>query len=148
MLSAGFVDADVLAWREGLADWQPLGSLVSSPTRIIPPPRKRSTGGHSKMSIISFGYSLFGFVAWFILLLIAGVANNMGYSTGSVTVIVGLFVIAGMMLNIVASVLGFIGIAQAPGRLYAILGIVLNILQVIGIIGLSILGNLMKSQGQ
>jgi len=89
MLRAGTVTRDTLGWKEGLADWSPLSSLLPALEMAIPlpppPPKPRS----SRLGIISFVIALISMGLWAALFLAAGIAHNNGSATQTFDVIIG-----------------------------------------------------------
>jgi len=142
MLRAGIISPETLGWKEGLAGWERISALVSTANTTIPPaPAVRK----SPLGLISFVCSLVTMVGWAVLLAVAGIAHNNGTATESFNVIVGLFLMGGIVINFIALVLGFIGIFQGRPNTLAILGASLNGFLILALIGLVCLGLAMKN---
>jgi hypothetical protein len=139
MLQAGTVTPDTLSWKEGMETWSPLSSLHLSPGREVVPPAPPAMS-KSPLGLISFYYSLFSFVGWAILLVMAGVAHNNGTATPTFNMIIGFLLMGGLFLNFVAMIVGVIGAFKSKANTLAILGACLNAFALVGLVGLMILG--------
>jgi GYF domain 2 len=137
MLQAGTVSPDTLAWKEGIADWSPLGTFLSPSGLAIPPaPRPRT----SILGLISFVFSLVALVVWAVLLIAAGLAHNAGTATKTFNMIVGFIFMLGIFLNFAAMVLGIIGSFKSRANTLAIIGASLNGFQLVGLVLLICIG--------
>lgn len=104
---------------------------------------------HSGLGIASFGLSLFCGVAAFVTVAIAGVidASTPGgmQEDSAAAIIVGLGMIAVFGLVVVGGGIGAVALFQSDrNRLFAILGVVVNALIVVGICGLMAIGLAME----
>jgi hypothetical protein len=144
MLRAGTVTRDTLGWKEGLADWSPLSSLLPALEMAIPlpppPPKPRS----SRLGIISFIIALVSMGLWAALFLAAGIAHNNGSATQTFDVIIGFILMAGVAVNFMAMVLGAIGIFKSKANTLAIIGTCMNGFLLLAVIGLVIIGLMAK----
>jgi hypothetical protein len=145
MLQARIVSPDTLGWKEGMAAWGPLSSLLptTGPEAVAPPPPPPPA--KSFLGVISFAFSLISIVGWAILLAVAGIAHNNGTDTPTLNIIVGFIFMGGLMLNFVAMVLGAIGIFKSKANTLAIIGACLNGFVLVALLGLMALGLYMKN---
>ena len=147
MLASGTVNGQTLAWREGEKDWQPLSTFglhaaapLSSPTPpALPPPRQSTLG---------MGAPIFrnpGVVGWLLLFTVAGVVGVRGYADDSFKMFLGLFIFAGLFGNLLMTVLGLVAFAGASRRTVPLVAVLLNGLELVGVIGVMAFGLMMKS---
>ena len=145
MLQGGLVPMDVLTWKEGMAGWEPLRSVISIEGNTLPPRPPKKT---SVLALISLIFSLVSVLGWIILLTVAGVAQNQGNVSQGFNIIVGLFLIGGLILNFFALITGIIAAVQNEGRTVGILGACFNALIIAGLVGLMVLGLAMQHAHQ
>lgn len=134
MLADGRVNASTPAWREGLAEWLPLATILP------PPPQPPAKVAPNYMGIASLAYSLFSAVVWFVLFLVAGVLQNSGRATQSSNVTIGFLVIAGMLLNLFASGVGMVSLFGRKGKTCGLTGMLLNLIFFLAIVALMAVG--------
>jgi hypothetical protein len=139
-LSSNAIPHDTLSWQEGMTEWQPLAVRLSH-TRpqhgpILP------TRRHPGLGIASFTISLAGVFGWFILLLVAGAASASGASdTHPLMIATGLCLFLGLGLNLLGTVFGIVVLPRPHlPKTLTIIGITLNLVEMVGIGLLSILG--------
>lgn len=101
---------------------------------------------HSGIGIASFIMCIVAFVSIFVVVIIAGVLEEStpgGLSeTSPQAMIIGLLVILFALLDLIALVLGIVGLAQRNRKkLFAILGTLFSSITIIGSVGLFILGS-------
>ena len=104
---------------------------------------------HSGLGITSFVLSLLVGLLVFLILVVAGIMETRrpgGMPEDSpVTILVGLVIIGAMMLDLLAVVLGIVGLVQKDTKkVFAILGLIISALTLFGTIGLIIIGNMIK----
>jgi len=99
---------------------------------------------HSGMGIASCLIALGAGLFEFIFVVIAGVmaSSPQGVDENSPEAIVlGLFILGGLLAAVVGGVLGIVGATQANrNKLFAVLGLCLNGVIVVGVLGLMVLG--------
>jgi hypothetical protein len=105
---------------------------------------------HSMLGIASFVLSLLTGFALFALIVVAGVLETTtpgGLDENSpVAVIVGLFLFAGVGVEVVAIGLGIAGMFQKNCKIvFAILGTVFSALALLGVVGIIVLGLMMEA---
>ena len=152
----GKISAMTLAWYTGVSGWIPLGSLLKDKVTFPPlapsfqfPPDMPTQSAPMKtpgIGLASFWMALLGVPFWFILLMIAGVAHNAGAGTESpVMIFTGLAMFAGFGVNALGVILGGIAANQKDVKqTLSWLGTGLNLCEILGMIGLMILGLMMK----
>jgi hypothetical protein len=104
---------------------------------------------HSALGITSFVLSLLVGLLVFGVMVVAGIleARRPGGmpEDSPVTILVGLVIIGAMMLDLLAVVLGIVGLVQKDTKkVFAILGLIISALTLFGTIGLIIIGNMIK----
>ena len=142
MLRAGTITRDTLGWKEGLAEWSPLSSLLTTAGINAPPPPKP---GASMLGLISFVVGLISLVLWGALFIVAGIAHNNGTATQSFNVIVGFIFMAGVLVNFMFMVVGAIGAFKSKANTLAIIGTCMNGFLLLAVFGLMILGLSMRA---
>jgi len=98
------------------------------------------------IGLASFWMAVLGIPFWFTLLMVAGVAHNAGVGNESpVMVFVGLALFAGLGVNALGVILGGIAANQKDAKqTLSWIGTGLNLCEILGLIGLIILGLMMK----
>lgn len=131
-----------LAWHEGAPNWIPLLQVLRS---FAPGPPSPSQ--HPGLGIASFVIGLITGPCWLVLLFVAGTAYKAGATEQSAIMIaVGLIIFAGFGLNLLGGILGIVALQKPNAKKpLSIVGVTLNALQVMGMIGLIILGLTIKS---
>jgi hypothetical protein len=141
LLQAAVVAGSTLAWKEGMAAWAPISTLVSTQAASFapgyPPP---PPGRKSPLGLASFVVSLISAPLWLILFVIAGIAHNAGNATEGFNMIVGFVAIAGIFVNFAGTVMGLVAAFKGKPNTLAIIGAALNGFMVIGILGMIALG--------
>ncbi|MDX2225899.1 MAG: DUF4339 domain-containing protein [Verrucomicrobiae bacterium] len=145
MMDSGQVAPTDLVWCQGMVDWQPAGQHFG--TSVVPPPLPQATGGtatkgSSGLGWTSLGIGLFMFVAWFVLLVVAGLAHEKGEPDNSpVYMVVGLLSFAGMGLNVMGIVFGIIPLfGEGVGKTVPIVGGILNGIELVGMVLIIMIG--------
>ena len=141
MASGRFSESD-FGWHEGLTSWLPLSQVLASlPVGFdaIPPVPRRSSG----LAKASFIIAMVGIGLWLVLLVIAAAAYSAGASDADpVMVLVGLLIFAGMAANLAGCVMGIVALTKnVSNRWMAVTGAIVNAVEVLGIIGLMIIGS-------
>jgi hypothetical protein len=98
---------------------------------------------HSGLGIASFVISLVTGLVEFLVIISAGVLEMQGQmsETSGAAVVIGMFIILGMLANLVGIGLGIAAIAQNKAKkLFGILGLIFNGCLVILILGLIFIG--------
>lgn len=103
---------------------------------------------HSGLGISSFVISIITGVLMFVLIVVAGlmeVSTPGGIDENSASaMLVGLFMIALIIVDLVAVGLGIAGLAQRDrSRVFAVLGLVFGAFTITGTVALSIIGNML-----
>ncbi len=145
LLLAGTVSGETMGWKEGMAGWEKLSTFVAIPAARALPPPPPAPRDSSLMGIISLSFGLLSLVGWVVLLVVAGFAQREGRATPTFNMIVGLFLMGGMLLNFLALVVGVVGAFKSRANTLAILGAALNAFWIVGIVALVIIGLVMKS---
>ena len=82
MLSAGEIKPDALAWTEGMADWQPVGTLLgaSQPSATLPPPAPGTrTGTLAFLGGVGMTLAIIGAIVLGLLVIVGGFIGYMAY---------------------------------------------------------------------
>jgi hypothetical protein len=142
MLRAGAVTRDTMGWKEGLAEWSPLSSLLPASEIVMPPPTPKPRS--SMLGLTSFIIGLLTLGLWAALFIAAAIAHNNGTATQTFNVIVGIIFMGGALVNFMAMIVGAIGAFKCKANTLAIIGACLNGFLLLAVIGLVILGIAMK----
>lgn len=140
LLATHTISEDALSWRQGMAEWRPVGSWF----RKLGPQMTSdgSAQGQPGLGIISFIIGLAGMIGWFVLLVLAaaGTSGGMG-EDHPMMVLVGLGMIFGLGLNLMGAIMGIpvLTKSQVPKTL-SLIGVSLNVLEFLGIVFLIVLG--------
>jgi len=152
MVSQGqFIDTD-LAWYEGAPDWMPLAqvlqTLPSAAAAAVPMK-------HPGLGIASFVIGIVSAPLWLVLFVVsalsgAGQADPVDVNKPSpFLVLVGLFFCGGFAVNVLGAILGIAGVQRPNAKKgLSIAGIVLNGVQLAGLIGLIVLGLIMQQMAR
>ena len=154
MLQRGKISAMTLAWHDGAAEWAPLGVLLKNEINFaqLPPPLPRqaplaeAAKKNPGIGLASFWISVLTVPFWIILLVVAGAAHHAGAGDESAIMIaVGLILFVGVGVNALGLILGGVAATQKGVKLVLTwIGTALNLCQILGIIGLVVLGLTMK----
>lgn len=100
-------------------------------------------GKSSGVALSSFVIALVGLVVHFVLVMIAAVSVARGLKgTEPLMIATGLLIIAMLGANVIGGVLGLVAISQrVSNKWMAVMGIVLNALEFLAIIGLMVIGH-------
>lgn len=161
-LYAQGVRPDSLVWHAGLGNWTPANQVpelrdalfssyaAAAPTPYSPPQwsdQAIETRTHSKLGIVSFFMGIVIGIGEFALVVIAGIMSVT--EPGGVDanapqmIILGLFLIAGMLAALAGVVLAIVGLVERNRyRVFPMLGLAVNGLIVLGVIGLMVVGSL------
>lgn len=137
MIQSGLVAGTTLCWKEGMAGWKPLSTQL--PTTNIPLP-PAPPAAKSRLGLISLIIGCVALIGWVVLLVVAGIAQNNGSATKGFNIIIGLFFFLGLFVNCIAIVVAIIGAFKSKDKTLAIIGACMNVLQIVGLIGLMLLG--------
>ncbi len=151
MISGEFSGVE-LVWREGLPGWVPLPQILSGPIPAsaltgmvppMPPPLEIKSSGLAKATFIIGTVVL---VLWLILVVIAGVFSASGVKeTDPRMMVLGLCMFAGVGVNILGAVLGFVALKMgANPKWMTVTGMVLNLIEILGIAALIMIGLIIK----
>jgi hypothetical protein len=121
-------------------------------TASVPPPLERHAmpePKHSGLGIASFVMGLIFGLILFVLIGIAGVqevSNPGGMDENSpFAMVLGLLLLGALLMNLVGAALGLAGVLQKNRRkIFAVLGLVFNLLAVLGTGSLMVLGMMME----
>jgi len=147
MVQQGKASASTLAWHDGITEWTPLGALLNTEINFTqtPPPLPQQEQKNPGLGLASFWIAIFGIPFWITLLTLAAVAHNAGEGEESGAMIaLGLILFAGVGLNALGLILGGIAATAKDAKLVlTLIGTALNLCQIVGIIGIIILGLIM-----
>jgi hypothetical protein len=132
-----------LAWHEGVTDWQPLAQLL--PAAPFPAPSLAAPlhpTSSSGLATASFIIAMVGIGGWFLLLGIAAAGVSSGAKdTSPLMVAVGLCMFAGLAVNLAGAIFGLITFRKLiSNRWMALTGAIVNGVELLGVLGLIILG--------
>jgi hypothetical protein len=141
MLQASIIPGSTLAWKEGMAGWEPISSfpLAASLPNPPPPPARGSALG-----LTSFIIGLVSLPVWFILIAVAGVIHNTGNASPTFNMLLGLVIIFGLLVNFVALLVGGIAAFKSKPNTLSIIGAGVNGFVLVALIGLVWLGLAIK----
>lgn len=95
--------------------------------------------------IASFVLGMIGFVYWLALVVIAGLLPNNTSDSSPGNIGIGLFALLGICGNIVSAILAIVALAGSnTRRVFAVIGLTLNVFQIIAIIAIIVIGVNMK----
>lgn len=142
MLAEGSLAGSDLAWHEGAIGWIAVAELLREPGVVPAPPLPSAGVIKSRADIAGSIIGFAGIPIWLVILVVAGVSQKAQHGSKSLTLMfVGFSVFAMVGVNVVGAVLGFIAAAKKPERKRLIIaGLVLNVVQVLGILLLVIIG--------
>jgi hypothetical protein len=145
MVAQGSVSASDLAWHEGVTGWIPVAELLPGRrTEPVPPPPSMEQA-KSRVGLAGSIIGLAGIPIWLVIVVVAATGQSNPGSQGPRMMLVGFSAIAMLGANIVGAVLGFMAVAKESQRkTLVITGLVLNIVQVLGILLLMFIGLTMK----
>jgi len=146
MRVTGKILAQDMVWHEGMNEWQPAKTVFGLPDfPVVPPPhvprKKNSSLGWA--SLVIGGVM---FVGWFALLIAAGVAHHSGANDQSpVMAIIGLCIFAGVGVNLLGIIFGIVPLMKSEfSKTTCVIGIILNGLELLGMVGIMIMGVAMQ----
>jgi hypothetical protein len=145
MVAQGSVSASDLAWHEGVTTWIPVAELLPRRrTEPVPPPPSMEQA-KSRVGLAGSIIGLAGIPIWLVIVVVAATGQSNPGSQGSRMMFVGFSAIAMLGVNIVGAVLGFMAVVKESQRkTLTMIGLVLNIAQVLGILLLMFIGLTMK----
>jgi hypothetical protein len=145
MVAQGWVSVSDLAWHEGVTGWIPVAELLPGrrTAPIQPPPSKDPSKSRAGLAGSILG--LAGIPIWLVIVVVAATGQSNLGSQGPRMMLVGFGAIAMLGANITGAVLGFMAVAKESQRkTLTMIGLVLNIVQVLGILLLMFIGLTMK----
>lgn len=147
MQATGQIAPQDMVWHEGMNGWQ-TAQIVFGPAAFPtpPPPPVFQSKKNSPLGWASLVIGAVMFFGWFALLIAAGLAHNAGANEESpVMVVIGLLLFASVGLNVLGIVLGIIPCTKSDNpKTVAVIGILLNALELVGMAGLMVLGIAMQ----
>lgn len=147
MIAQGSVSVSDLAWHEGAADWMPLVQLLPGESTVSHPPPPPALPGPqmSRFGLVGSIIGLAGIPIWLVIVVVAATSGTNSGSGSARLILVGFSAIGMLGANVVGAVLGVLAITkQSAQKRFTIAGLVLNLLQALGILLLMFIGVTMK----
>jgi hypothetical protein len=145
MVAQGSVSVSDLAWHDGVTGWIPVAELLPGRRAASVPPSLTTSPAKSRPGLAGSIIGLAGIPIWLVIVVVAATGQSSPGSQGPRMMLVGFCAIAMLGVNIVGAVLGFMAVAKESQRKTLIItGLVLNIMQVLGILLLMFIGLTMK----
>jgi hypothetical protein len=142
MFGQGTISGTDLAWHDGAAGWISVAELLHGSHAVsIPLPKVNSALGVS-----GFIIALVAVPVWLLILIVAGAAHTRHSGGQNPTLVfVGLGLFAMLGLNALGAVLGFVAVSKKAQRTtLTIVGLAMNLIEIFGIIGMTLLGLSMR----
>ena len=146
MIAQGSLSVSDLAWHEGAIDWMPVAQLLPGESTGSPPPPPALPGPQmSRLGLVGSIIGLAGIPIWLVIVVVAATSGTNSGSGSTRLMLVGFSAIAMLGANVVGAVLGLLAITkQSARKRFAIAGLILNLLQALGILLLMFIGLTMK----